>query len=149
MRLLDHLEVGDRWFHVAEHTLEAESVLVDSTSKWPTERVHKNATRLTNEQGWRQEEDIGPLGRDLFECLLQEKCPKEMLGDNALESHEPDHSNVGCPTGLPVPGSKSPDRRVLDPYRYEESISLGFTLSERFRVYSIRGNMKVLRRRKN
>ena len=55
-------------------------MLADGTSRWPEDKVHENVARLTNQDGWR-EQNIQAHGRKFFRPLLRNKLPTERLDE--------------------------------------------------------------------
>ena len=60
--------------HNFQHIPRVDDMLADGTSRWPKDNVHENVVRLTNQDGWR-EQNIQAHNRLVFSPLLRNKLP--------------------------------------------------------------------------
>ena len=63
-----------------EHIPRVDDMLADGTSTLPEGNVHENVARLSNQDGWR-EQNIQVHGRTFFSPLLRNKLPAGKLDE--------------------------------------------------------------------
>ena len=80
MRLLGRMEITSGWCHFAKHIPGLENTLADGISRWPENKVHEHVARLTNDDGWK-EQNVQAHGKKIFSLLLQNKLPAERLDE--------------------------------------------------------------------
>ena len=62
--------------HIAKHIPGLDITLAGDISRWPEDKVHENVARLTNDDGWK-EENLQAHGRKIFSLLLQTSYPRK------------------------------------------------------------------------
>ena len=80
MRLIGRIEITSRWSHIAKYIPGLDNTLADGFSRWTEDKVHENVARLTNDDGWK-EQNIQAHGRKIFSLLLQNKLPAGRLDE--------------------------------------------------------------------